>query len=156
MTSNVVTAEALEPQRLVDAVVSDLLDCVETLVIGAHPEGGPSTPRKRYLACRRALHLVDELEHQVRVAKVAAGQALGNHVALRAQVPPINHALATLKQDNNTRRVSLHAMTLEGGEFTGFDHDRQARIPYVTMTYEPLYYAAQRPEPLHACTLKHS
>jgi MFS superfamily sulfate permease-like transporter len=41
-------------------------------------------------------------------------EARAQAIALRAQVPPINHALATLKQENNDRRVSLHAMTLEG------------------------------------------
>ncbi|MBW2495864.1 MAG: helix-turn-helix domain-containing protein [Deltaproteobacteria bacterium] len=75
--------DLLDDRRLVDAAVSDLLDSVGTLLIGAHPEGGPSTPRKRYLACRRALHLVDQLTHRISVLELAKAVGVSRRVLER-------------------------------------------------------------------------
>jgi AraC family ethanolamine operon transcriptional activator len=73
----------LDDHRLVDAAVSGLLDSVGTLLIGAHPEGGPSTPRKRYLACRRALHLADELANPISVPELAKAVGVSRRVLER-------------------------------------------------------------------------
>ena len=70
-------------QRLVDAAVSSLLDSVGTLLIGAHPEGGPSTPRKRFLACRRALRLVDDLTRPIGVPELAKEVGVSRRVLER-------------------------------------------------------------------------
>jgi AraC-like DNA-binding protein len=73
----------LDDQRSVDTAVSGLLDSVGTLLIGAHPEGGLSTPRKRYLACRRALHLVDELTNPIGVPELAKAVGVSRRVLER-------------------------------------------------------------------------
>jgi AraC family ethanolamine operon transcriptional activator len=82
--------DLLDDRRLVDAAVSDLLDSVGTLLIGAHPEGGPSTPRKRYLACRRALHLVDELTHPIGVPELAKAVGVSRRVLERGFQETVN------------------------------------------------------------------
>jgi len=54
-----------------------------TLLIGAHPEGGPSTPRKRYLAARRAQHLADELTNPISVPELAKAVGVSRRVLER-------------------------------------------------------------------------
>ena len=73
----------LDDQRSVDTAVSGLLDSVGTLLIGAHPEGGLSTPRKRDLGCRRALHLVDELTNPIGVPELAKAVGVSRRVLER-------------------------------------------------------------------------
>jgi AraC family ethanolamine operon transcriptional activator len=73
----------LDDHRLVDAAVSGLLDGVGTLLIGANAEGGPSTPRKRYLAFRRAQHLVDELTNPISVPELAKAVGVSRRVLER-------------------------------------------------------------------------
>lgn len=58
---------------------------------------------------------IADINHRTQILEQKGeSEAQAQAIALRAQVPPINHALATLKRENNARRVSLHAMTLEG------------------------------------------
>jgi AraC-like DNA-binding protein len=73
----------LADRRLVDAAVSKLLDGVGRLLAGAHPGGGPSTPRKRYLACRRALYLIDDLREPISVPELAKAAGVGRRVLER-------------------------------------------------------------------------
>jgi AraC family ethanolamine operon transcriptional activator len=75
--------DLLDDQRAVNAAASNLLDSVATLLIGAHPEGGLSTPRKRYLACRRALHLIDELTNPIGVPELAKAAGVSRRVLER-------------------------------------------------------------------------
>jgi AraC family ethanolamine operon transcriptional activator len=142
--------DLLDDRRLVAAAVSDLLDSVGTLLISAHPEGGLSTPRKRYLACRRALHIAGQLTSPISVPELAKAVGVSRRVLERGfqetvGVSPqrylrwnrLNHLYRTLRgahsPEATVTELALHWGFTELGRMAGEYRQLFGELPSETL-----------------------
>jgi AraC family ethanolamine operon transcriptional activator len=65
---------------LVQTVEAELMETIMEMLVGTGTDKGRETPRKRFLACRRAILYAEKLDHSLQVAELAAAASVSQRV----------------------------------------------------------------------------